>query len=72
VPDDWNLGSSAVYVAWHGVAGVMLALFSVPTVRLIAILRTASPKTEPLPDSVHSAAASKFAAALERVLEPRK
>jgi hypothetical protein len=58
--------------AWHGIAGVMLALFSVPTVLLIAILRTASSKKEPLPDSVYSTAANKFASALERMLEPRK
>jgi hypothetical protein len=58
--------------AWHGIAGVMLALFSVPTVLLIAILRTASPKREPLPDTVYSTVADKFAAALERVFEPRK
>ncbi|WP_431048070.1 hypothetical protein [Roseateles sp. L2-2] len=58
--------------AWHGVAGVMLALFSVPTVLLIAILRTASAKRDPLPDSVYSTAANKLASALERVLEPKK
>ncbi len=58
--------------AWHGVAGVMLALFSVPTVLLIAILRMASPKREPLPDTVFTTVADKFANALERVFEPRK
>jgi hypothetical protein len=57
---------------WHGVAGVMLALFSVPTVLLIAILRMASPKKEPLPDTVFTTVADKFAAALGRVFEPRK
>ncbi|HEY1398993.1 hypothetical protein [Roseateles sp.] len=58
--------------AWHGIAGVMLALFSVPTVLLIAILRTASSKKEPLPDTVFTTVADKFATALERVFEPRK
>nr|WP_297530348.1 hypothetical protein [uncultured Roseateles sp.] len=58
--------------AWHGIAGVMLALFSVPTVLLIAILRTASAKREPLPDTVYTTAADKFANALERVFEPKK
>ncbi|RZI55645.1 MAG: hypothetical protein EOP37_27300 [Rubrivivax sp.] len=57
---------------WHGVAGVMLALFSVPTVLLIAILRMASPKKEPLPDTVYTTVADKFANSLERVFEPRK
>ncbi|ANH66473.1 hypothetical protein ABE85_00885 [Mitsuaria sp. 7] len=57
---------------WHGIAGVMLALFSVPTVLLIAILRMASPKREPLPDTVFTTVADKFATALERVFEPRK
>lgn len=56
----------------HGFAGVMLALFSVPTVLLIAILRAASPKREPLPDTVFTTVADKFANALERVFEPRK
>jgi hypothetical protein len=56
----------------HGFAGVMLALFSVPTVLLIAILRAASPKREPLPDTVFTTVADKFANAMERVFEPRK
>lgn len=57
--------------AWHGIAAAMLALFSVPTVLLIAILRTASPKREPLPDTVYSTVVDKFAAALERLLDAK-
>lgn len=57
--------------AWHGIAAAMLALFSVPTVLLIAILRIASPKREPLPDTVYSTVVDKFAAALERLLDAK-
>ncbi|MDH0866235.1 hypothetical protein [Mitsuaria sp. GD03876] len=58
--------------SWHGLAGVMLALFSVPTVLLISILRTISPKREPLPDTLYTAVADKLSVVLERFFDARK
>ena len=66
-PDPMVLGEG-----WHGVAGVMLALFSVPTVLLIAILRMSSSKRSPLPDSLYTTVADKLTAALERALDARR
>jgi len=57
---------------WQGVAGVMLTLFSVPTVLLIAVLRSASPKSDPLPDSVYSAVSDRLVTSLERLINAKR
>ena len=50
----------------------MLALFSVPTVLLIAVLRSASPKSDPLPDSVYSAVSDRLVTSLERLINAKR
>ena len=57
---------------FQGLTGVMLALFSVPTILLIAVLRSASPKSDPLPDSVYAAVSDKLASALERLINAKR